>query len=155
MKMVLTCLSSTADFDVLTASSGKRRLTSCDGVKSLLKMAARKEIQIRWPFRKLRAHPLLNGMVGELALSREPVSVGWGYRGSGRAAGKISQKRGIPLLLLEDAFLRSMRPGIGQIYGLVADSQGIYYDCSGKSDLVASLNSGNPKAGCGLQPLRI
>ncbi len=105
-------------------------------------MAVRKEIQIRWPFRKLRDHPLLNGIVDQLGLSRESPAVGWGYRASGKAAEKIPQNSDSPLLLLEDAFLRSMKPGVGQVYGLVADSRGIYYDCSGKSDLVASLNSG-------------
>jgi len=46
------------------------------------------------------------------------------------------------LLLMEDALVRSMKPGVGQVYGLVADSRGIYYDASGQSDLVVALNSG-------------
>jgi capsular polysaccharide export protein len=107
-----------------------------------MKMVVRKEIQIGWPFRKLRRHPLLNGIVGNLAPNEELLNVGWGYRPSGKAAEKKSQASGAPLLLLEDAFLRSMKPGVGQVYGLVADFRGIYYDGSGKSDLVASLNSG-------------
>lgn len=50
------------------------------------------------------------------------------------------------LLLLEDAPVRSMKPGRGQIYGLVADSRGIYYDATGKSDLIVALETG---AACG------
>ncbi len=106
------------------------------------KVVARREIQIRWPFRKLWRHPLLEGMVSRLGLTEERFTVGWGYRPSGKAARANAGNGGGQLLLLEDAFVRSMKPGVGQVYGLVADSRGIYYDASGKSDLVVSLNSG-------------
>ncbi len=116
-------------------------------------MAARKDLQIRWPFRKLWDHPLLDGMVERLGLNGETVVAGWGYRPSGRAAIAASRARGGRLLVLEDALVRSMKPGEGQVYGLVADSRGIYYDASGQSDLVTALNSGNPggwmRAGAG------
>jgi capsular polysaccharide export protein len=46
------------------------------------------------------------------------------------------------LLLLEDALVRSMKSGVGTVYGLVADSRGIYYDAAGQSDLLVALNSG-------------
>jgi capsular polysaccharide export protein len=47
------------------------------------------------------------------------------------------------LLLIEDAFVRSLRPGSGgPVYGLLADSCGIHYDASGNSDLLKALNSG-------------
>ncbi len=105
-------------------------------------MAVRKEIQIRWPFRKLWRHPYLNGMVERLGLEGERVAAGWGYRPSGLAAIRDSRNYGGRLLVLEDALVRSMKPGVGQVYGLVADSHGIYYDASGKSDLVVALNSG-------------
>ncbi len=71
----------------------------------------------------------------------ERVRVGWGYRPSGLSA-KDSRGR---LLLLEDSFVRSIRPGHGgAVYGLIADSQGIHYDAKGKSDLLVSLECGEP-----------
>ena len=111
-------------------------------MKTLSKMAVSRKIQIRWPFRKLWQNPLLEGIVGKLGLAGDPVAAGWGYRPSGRAAQAQSQSRGAHLLLLEDSLVRSMKPGPGFAYGLVADSRGIYYDAAGKSDLVAALNSG-------------
>lgn len=81
-------------------------------------------------------------MVDKLGLDEESVSVGWGYRPSGRAASLESRAGNGQLLLLEDAFVRSMKPAVGQIYGLVADSKGIYYDASGESDLITALDSG-------------
>ncbi len=80
--------------------------------------------------------------MSKLGLEGELVAVGWGYRPSGRAAKRESRARDAQLLLLEDAFVRSMKPAVGQIYGLVADSKGIYYDASGRSDLVTALDSG-------------
>lgn len=92
-------------------------------------------------------------MVERLGLDGETVVAGWGYRPSGKAAIADSRARGGRLLVLEDALVRSMKPGVGQVYGLVADSRGIYYDASGQSDLVTALNSGKPsgwmRAGAG------
>jgi capsular polysaccharide export protein len=105
-------------------------------------MAMGKDLRIQWPFRKLRGHPLLENLVGQLGFEGEPVSVGWGYRPSGRDAIRHAQGSKGRLLVMEDALVRSMKPGVGQVYGLVADSMGIYYDASGKSDLVTALNSG-------------
>ena len=107
-------------------------------------MAVRKEIQIGWPFRKLASHPHLAGIADRLDLKGERVAAGWGYRPSGMAAIRDSRNQSRRLVLLEDALVRSMKPGTGQIYGLVADSRGIYYDASGRSDLVTALNSGKP-----------
>lgn len=83
-------------------------------------------------------------MSAKLGLDGEPVAAGWGYRPSGRAAIADSRAHNRRLLVLEDALVRSMKPGSGQVYGLVADSRGIYYDASGESDLVLALNSGKP-----------
>ena len=105
-------------------------------------MALRKDLQIRWPFRKLWRHPHLDGMVDRLGLNGQQVAAGWGYRPSGKAAIHDARIRSGRLLVLEDALVRSMKPGVGQIYGLVADSLGIYYDAAGRSDLVTALNSG-------------
>lgn len=59
-----------------------------------------------------------------------------------------ARKAGVPLLRVEDGFIRSI--GLGSDYetpySLVTDSKGIYYDPAGPSDLEAILNrlAGNP-----------
>ncbi|MEO7100493.1 MAG: capsular polysaccharide biosynthesis protein [Luteolibacter sp.] len=83
--------------------------------------------------------------MNRLELERQELSVGWGYRPSGRAAIRDSSENSRTLLLLEDGLIRSLRPGAKTSYSLVADSRGIYYDCSGRSDLIEALNSGSPK----------
>jgi capsular polysaccharide export protein len=100
--------------------------------------------EIRWPFRKLWRHPLLEGILTGLDLEKERVAVGWGYRPSGKAAAADARAAGLKLLLLEDGLVRSLRPGAGTSYSLVADTRGIYYDAAGHSDLIAGLNSGAP-----------
>lgn len=108
-------------------------------------MAERNSIRIGWPFRKLGRHPLLEAIVGRLGLAGQPVHAGWGLRPSGRAAAKAAASSGEPLLLLEDSFVRSLRPGHGgPVYGVIADSRGIHYDATGESDLLSALNSGKP-----------
>ena len=81
-------------------------------------------------------------MVEHLGLAGEAVRVGWGYRPSGLAAIKAAGSGGERLLLLEDALIRSLRTGDGPVYGLVADSKGIYFDAAGRSDLIEALESG-------------
>jgi len=107
-------------------------------------MARGQGLKIRWPFRKIWRHPLLERVVERLGVGNQELSVGWGYRPSGKAAIQDSVGKRRKLLLLEDGFVRSLRPGAKTSYSLVADSQGIYYDCSGRSDLITALNSGNP-----------
>lgn len=107
-------------------------------------MAGRGEIRIGWPFRKLRNHPLLGAMLDRLDLNGEAVAVGWGSRPSGRAAQRDAEATGCRLLLLEDAMVRSLKPGQGRVYGLVADSRGFYQDTTGRSDLITALNTGTP-----------
>lgn len=88
---------------------------------------------------------MLEGIVGRLGLAGKPLHVGWGMRPSGRAAAKAAAAGGESLLLLEDSFVRSIRPGEGgPVYGVIADSRGIHYDAKGESDLLTALNSGNP-----------
>lgn len=112
---------------------------------SLAEMAAQSRIQIGWPFRKLARHPLLERVVSQLLPDGQDVHVGWGKRPSGVAAARAAAADGSPLLLLEDSFVRSLRPGGGgPVYGVLADSQGIHYDASGGSDLLAALDSGVP-----------
>ena len=107
-------------------------------------MGEKEGIRIAWLFRKLRAHPLLDPLVQELETGQEGTSVGWGYRPSGSAAIADAARRNAPLLLMEDAFVRSLKPGAKCVYGVVADSEGTYYDASGKSDLLNALETGSP-----------
>ena len=94
-----------------------------------------------WIYRKVLSHPLVSAFLKQQQSSEAPVHLGWGYRPSGRAA----LRKGGRLLLLEDAFVRSLRPGHGgAVYGLIADSQGIHYAANGKSDLLHALESGKP-----------
>lgn len=84
-------------------------------------------------------------MTASLGIGADPVHVGWGMRPSGQAAAKAARSAGGRLLLLEDAFVRSLKPGMeGPVYGLIADSQGIHYDVHGRSDLIDFLNTGTP-----------
>lgn len=118
-------------------------LTRSNPPETVAKMAERNSIRIGWPFRKLERHPLLEAILDKLPSSGETVHVGWGMRPSGQAAAKASRSTGGKLLLLEDAFLRSLKPGMeGPVYGLIADSQGMHYDVSGRSDLIDFLNAG-------------
>jgi capsular polysaccharide export protein len=93
-----------------------------------------------WIYRKVLRHPLLPAFWECQVPAGEPVHIGWGYRPSGRAA----KRKGGRLLLLEDSFVRSIRPGSGTVYGLIADSRGIHYDANGESDLLHALDSGEP-----------
>lgn len=105
-----------------------------------------------WWFRKVLRHPHLPALLGEAG---DPaVRVGWGMRPSGRAAMKAASLSGERLLLLEDAFVRSLRPGAhGPVYGVIADSQGIHYRADGQSDLIQTLNTGKPAGWMRRQPM--
>lgn len=107
-------------------------------------MALSNSIRIGWPYRKLGKHPLLEPIVEALGLTGKPVRAGWGMRPSGRAAVRAAAAGGESLLLLEDSLVRSLRPGTGAVYGLIADSCGIHYDASRPSDLLSALDSGQP-----------
>ena len=66
---------------------------------------------------------------------------GWGRKPSGLKAARYAQRKGLPYLALEDGFLRSQ--GTGETcpaLSLVADSIGIYYDCTQPSALENLLN---------------
>ena len=98
-----------------------------------------------WIYRKVLRHPLLSSFLAHRAPDGDLVRVGWGHRPSGRAAVRAAVKNDDRLLLLEDSFVRSVRPGHGKtVYGLIADSKGIHYDAGGRSDLLDSLQSGEP-----------
>lgn len=109
-------------------------------------MACARVVEIRWPYRKLSRHPLLERVLAELDPEGGRIAVGWGHRPSGKAAAARAKAEGLRLLLLEDGFVRSLRPGAGCCYSLVADSRGIYYDAAGRSDLIDALMTGTPSA---------
>ncbi len=53
----------------------------------------------------------------------------WGRKPSATNAEDFAQRRGLPLLRLEDGFIRSIEPGADSPgYALVLDDEGIYYD---------------------------
>jgi capsular polysaccharide export protein len=96
-------------------------------------------------FGKVLRHPHLGAFLRENAPDGTAVHVGWGMKASGRSAMRAAAKSGGRLLLLEDAFVRSLRPGSGgAVYGLLADSRGIHYHADGQSDLIRALQSGKP-----------
>jgi capsular polysaccharide export protein len=66
----------------------------------------------------------------------------WGRKPSALKAERLARQLGLPLLRAEDGFLRSF--GTGDDFpslSVVVDAQGIYYDCTGPSDLEAMLAS--------------
>ncbi len=97
-----------------------------------------------WIYRKVLSHPLLAAFLEKQAADHQAIRVGWGLRPSGRAALRAVKREGGRLLLLEDAFVRSLRPGGRTVYGLIADSLGIHYAAQGESDLLLALDSGEP-----------
>lgn len=119
--------------NLLTARGNSRR------------MKQRAHGEAPWIYRAVLNHSLLPAFFSENLLDGERVFVGWGGRPSGLAALKMAQRGGGRLLLLEDSFVRSIRPGRrGPAYGLIVDSQGIHYRLSGDSDLLQSLETGRP-----------
>lgn len=69
---------------------------------------------------------------------QERTFLGWGLRPSGRWARRMAARTASGFLLLEDGFIRSLRPGgrvPGSLYSLVADSRGIYYGPGHESDM--------------------
>lgn len=83
--------------------------------------------------------PLLRGSFSETlaeAVDREGCVIGWASRLS--TADEVAcHDAGIPLIRVEDGFLRSVGLGAGlaPAASLVADARGIYYDASRPSDL--------------------
>jgi capsular polysaccharide export protein len=68
--------------------------------------------------------------------------IAWGRKPSALRAQRAANKSGLPLLRIEDGFLRSF--GTGDHFpslSLVVDTQGIYYDSTCPSDLEAILAS--------------
>jgi capsular polysaccharide export protein len=60
--------------------------------------------------------------------------IGWGRRPSGERAVRLAARDGVPFLLLEDGFIRSVERDDAPL-SVVADDRGIYYDCRHPSRL--------------------
>lgn len=91
-----------------------------------------------WRDRRLRrilelaGHPLHLG----LPKAGDGVAV-WGHSPYAHRGESVSRRLGVPLVRLEDAFLRSVKPGRmgGASLGIVLDDQGVHYDPSQPSRL--------------------
>lgn len=61
----------------------------------------------------------------------------WGYRPTGAKAVALAEKSGLPVLRLEDGFIRSLGLGLSGCppLSMVLDTQGMYYDASRPSTL--------------------
>ena len=82
-----------------------------------------------------------------LALAGHELRIGWPSPGDGVAVwGRspiawrgeaVARRAGVPLVRIEDAFIRSVRPGRqgGQRLGLILDDTGVHFDASGPSRL--------------------
>jgi capsular polysaccharide export protein len=67
--------------------------------------------------------------------------VAWGKKPSAAIAERYATRHNLPIVRLEDAFLRSVEIGaLTQPLGLVTDTQGIYYDAQGTSSLEELIN---------------
>jgi capsular polysaccharide export protein len=77
-------------------------------------------------------------------VARMPANavLAWGRKPSALRAERLAQKLGLPLLRVEDGFLRSFGPGKEYpALSAVVDTQGIHYDSTGPSDLETLLAS--------------
>lgn len=81
------------------------------------------------PYRKLS---LLRPLPSEIT-----SVVVWGHRPTGKKAVKLAQTSGLPVIRLEDGFIRSLGLGVtgSPPLSMVVDTQGIYYDANRPSTL--------------------
>lgn len=91
-------------------------------------------------------HPLLAAFLHQHVTDpQEIIHAGWGFGASANAACRRAERSGNRALLIDDAFVRSMRSCNGQpIYGISADSGSQRLDAYGSTDLVQALDSGAP-----------
>lgn len=102
--------------------------------------------------RGLQQHVHLPALLGGELSTREQPSLtavlAWGRKPSAVRAEQAARRLGLPLLRLEDGFLRSVAPGRGDPgLSLVVDDCGIYYDAAAPSRLEQLvLAAGTPQA---------
>ena len=97
--------------------------------------------------------PLIEPLLGARIVPREwPLArvdgvIGWGRKLTGQRALALARRTGLPWLLAEDGFLRSV--GLGDLepaLSIVLDDLGIYYDAHGPSRLEALIAAGHAPA---------
>lgn len=74
-----------------------------------------------------------------LSVKRARAMLAWGRKPSAAKAEAAARKLGLPVVRLEDGFLRSVEPGTEPPLSLIWDNQGIYYDASQPCRLDALL----------------
>ena len=92
----------------------------------------------------IRKQHTLAAMLDVQLVTRMPAQavLAWGRKPSALRAERLSQKLGLPFVRAEDGFLRSFGPGREfPALSAVVDTQGIYYDSTGPSDLEFLLAS--------------
>jgi capsular polysaccharide export protein len=95
-------------------------------------------------WRRRRDVATLLGARPVLLLPGRPVRcdliAGWGQKSTSERARRLARRHAIPYVGLEDAFLRSVRPGRRErSVGWIVDRTGVYYDAGAPSDLEAAI----------------
>ena len=104
-------------------------------------------IQMSRPLAHMMCLPILLGAqvlpLGRHSTAGKPLGMlGWGRKPSACRAQVVATRLGLPMLRLEDGFLRSFHTGQHQPpLSLVVDDAGIYYDCTQPSALEQLLAS--------------
>ncbi len=96
------------------------------------------------PLRRILALAGWDVMPGWQPGSCDAIGV-WGRRPVSARGLAMARRSGVPLLNIEDAFLRSVRPGFSGSAptGLILDRQGLYFDVRQPSELEDMLQSGD------------
>lgn len=99
--------------------------------------------------------PLIEPLLGARIVPREwPFGdvdgvIGWGRKITGARALRIAERLGIPCLLAEDGFLRSIGLGHAEAaLSIVLDDVGVHYDARGPSRLEALVRAGHDAVQC-------
>lgn len=72
---------------------------------------------------------------------------GWGYKDSANIARQRAEKEGLPYWAFEDAFVRSVQPGIAEpSASMLLDKTGIFYDARSESRLFDLIATGHTNA---------
>lgn len=104
-------------------------------------------LQMSRPLAHMMCLPILLGAqvlpLGRQSTADKPLGMlGWGRKPSASRAQAVATRLGLPMLRLEDGFVRSFHTGQHQPpLSLVVDEAGIYYDCTQPSALEQLLAS--------------